>query len=160
MVGSLLGGLAGALSWASGGRPTGAELVRSDAGDSISRRLESGDSITVVTWNIHYGGGPTLEVGRGQSRAEVIGWLDDIAHNLRTWDADIVALQEVDRGATRSYDIDQLTWLQRAAGYPYAAWTPTWDAAWVPHPGLDPRAQIGRVRSGQAILSRSPLFLS
>jgi len=117
VMGALLGGAAGVFSWASGKHPTGAELLRSDGGNGLPRNLEAGDSLTVVTWNIHYGGGPTLEVGRGQSRADVTRWLDDIAHNLRTWDADIVALQEVDRGAIRSFDMDQLTWLQRAAGY-------------------------------------------
>ena len=157
VAGAFLSGFAGFLSYATGRTPSGGELVTASGAEVASPALEPGDEITVVTWNIHYGGGPTLEVGRGQSRAAVVQYLDSIAANIRSWDADIVALQEVDRSAIRSYDIDQLAWLQEATGMPYAIWTPTWDANWIPHPGLNPKKQIGRVLSGQAILSRFPL---
>lgn len=157
VAGAILSGFAGFLTYASGRSPAGGEIVQTADPSTSDPALEAGDEITIATWNIHYGGGPTLEVGRGQSRADVVRHLDSIAANIRSWDADIVALQEVDRGAIRSYDIDQLAWLQQATGMPYAIWTPTWDAGWVPHPGLNPQKQIGRVLSGQAILSRFPL---
>ena len=54
-------------------------------------------------------------------------------------------------GAIRSYDVDQLRWLQEATGLKHAVWTPTWDANWVPHPGLKPSEHIGRVLSGQTV---------
>ena len=142
--------------FALGNVPRGGEIV-APAPDAPVPTLQSGDELTVVSWNIHYGGGPTLEVGRGQSREEGIRHLEAIAGFIRDSEADIVALQEVDRRAIRSHDIDQLAWLQQATNLAYAAWTPTWDAGWVPHPGLNPRTQIGRVRSGQVILSRFPL---
>jgi endonuclease/exonuclease/phosphatase family metal-dependent hydrolase len=157
VAGAILSGFAGFLTYASGRTPSGGEIVSTVDTDAETPALEPGDEITIVTWNIHYGGGPTLEVGRGQSRATVVQHLDSIAASIRSWDADIVALQEVDRSAIRSYDIDQLAWLQQATGMPYAIWTPTWDAGWVPHPGLNPKKHIGRVLSGQAILSRFPL---
>ncbi|MGB0638176.1 MAG: endonuclease/exonuclease/phosphatase family protein [Myxococcota bacterium] len=157
VAGAILSGFAGFLTYASGRSPAGGGIVHAADSSAPDPTLEPGDEVTVVTWNIHYGGGPTLEVGRGQSRADVVRYLDSIAASIRSWDADIVALQEVDRGAIRSFDIDQLAWLQQATGMPYAVWTPTWDAGWVPHPGLNPKKQIGRVLSGQAILSRFPL---
>jgi endonuclease/exonuclease/phosphatase family metal-dependent hydrolase len=149
--------MGGLFAWASGKTPSGAELVHLEVPKLAPHSVEPGDVITVVSWNIHYGGGPTLEMGRGQTKEEVVGYLTAIAENIREWDADIVALQEVDKNAIRSFDIDQLAWLQNATGMPYGAWTTTWDAPWVPSPGLDPRQHIGRVHSGQAILSRFPL---
>ncbi len=150
----MIGGL---FAWASGRTPSGAQVLNLDIPDGATRSVEPGDEITIVSWNIHYGGGPTLDMGRGQSKEEVVGYLGAIAEHIREWNADIVALQEVDKHAIRSYDIDQLAWLQQATGMPYAAWTTTWDVPWVPSPGLDPRHQIGRVHSGQAVLSRFPL---
>ncbi len=149
-----IGILGGLIAWMSGRTPEGAACL---APTGETRTIEPGDTISVVSWNIHYGGGPTMAVGRGQTRAEVIGYLESIATHIRSWKPDIVALQEVDRGAIRSYGIDQLTWLQQATGMPHAAWTPTWDARWVPSPGMDPKTQIGQVHSGQAVLSRFPL---
>lgn len=155
MATGLSGLVAGFVGFAGGRAPTGGEIVPSKSGKS--KVLASGDALTVVTWNIHYGGGPTLARGRGQSQSEVFGYLEAIAHEIKAWDADIVALQEVDRRAIRSYDIDQLRWLQETTGLHHAVWTPTWDATWVPHPGLRPSEHIGRVLSGQVVLSRFPL---
>lgn len=157
VAGTVTGALAGFIGFAGGNAPSDGTIITQENTDGAREPLHSGDEFTVVSWNIHYGGGPTLEVGRGQTRSEVVGFLDSIAAHIRSWDADIVALQEVDRGALRSYDIDQLEWLSAATGMPYAAWTPTWDANWVPHPGLNPSRHIGRVYSGQVILSRFPI---
>lgn len=151
-----VGLISGALLWGRGQRPEGAEVLSPAAGAPV-HTLEDGRPLRVLTWNIHYGYGPTLDRGRGLGRDQVVGYLEQIAAQIRAWDPDIVALQEVDRGAVRSFDIDQLVWLREATGYPWAAWTETWNARWVPWPGLDPRRHIGRVRSGQAILSRFPL---
>lgn len=152
----VMGILGGFLSWMSGKTPSGAEILHTPEAEAHAG-LKPGATISVVAWNIHYGGGATLEVGRVQSRDEVIQSLDAIAAYIRKWDPDIVALQEVDRDAIRSYGINQLEWLREATGMPYAAWTPTWDARWVPSPGLDPDRQIGRVHSGQGVLSKFPL---
>ena len=138
MAGTVSGVVGGLVGFASGSIPSGGEIIEVKPNFSDTSQLSSGDEITVVSWNIHYGGGPTLEVGRGQSRSDVVQYLDAIAASIRSWDADIVALQEVDRGAIRTFDIDQLRWLAEATGLHHAVWTPTWDATWVPHPGLHP----------------------
>jgi endonuclease/exonuclease/phosphatase family metal-dependent hydrolase len=157
MLGAMIGTLGGLVRFAMGSIPSGGTILAANGPTNTAKTLDIGDELTILSWNIHYGGGPTLEVGRGQSRAAVVGHLDAIAAYIRSVDADIVALQEVDRGAIRSYDIDQLRWLQEATGMPFAVWTPTWDAGWVPHPGLNPKTQIGRVLSGQVVLSRFAL---
>ena len=157
VMGTLSGIVAGLLGYASGKIPNGGDIFSLPSAPQAVEKLTAGDELTVISWNIHYGGGPTLEVGRGQTRSEVVGYLDALAAKIREWNADIVALQEVDREAIRSFDIDQLQWLAEATGLHHTVWTPTWDARWVPHPGLDPRTQIGRVYSGQVILSRFPI---
>jgi endonuclease/exonuclease/phosphatase family metal-dependent hydrolase len=115
------------------------------------------DPLVVATWNIHYGAGPTLERGAVTSRDDVIAHLDAIAAWIKDSKVDIVALQEVDRDGRRSHGIDELEWLRRATGLDHAAWTDTWDVPYIPWPGIDPRLHLGRVRSGQAVLSRFPL---
>lgn len=145
-----LGGAA-LLRWAGGRQPEGAILL----GDGPPRPAP--DHLRVVSWNIHYGYGPVFDRGTVGTRAQVLAHLDAIAAWLREVDADLVALQEVDTDARRTFGIDQLAWLMRATGLPFAALTHTWDARWVPSPGLDPRRHYGQVRSSQATLSRYPL---
>jgi endonuclease/exonuclease/phosphatase family metal-dependent hydrolase len=133
--------------------PTGAVVLRG-MGAPV---WDPVDPLVVATWNIHYGAGPTMARGAVATRDEVMGNLDAIADWIRESKADIVALQEVDRVGNRGRGIDELEWLRQATGLDHVAWTATWDVPYVPWPGLDPRAHIGRVRSGQAVLSRYPL---
>jgi endonuclease/exonuclease/phosphatase family metal-dependent hydrolase len=133
--------------------PTGA-VVMKGLGAPI---WDPADPLVVATWNVHYGAGPTLERGAVSTRDEVIANLDAIAKWIRDSNVDIVALQEVDRAGNRGRDIDELEYLRQATGLDHVAWTATWDMPYVPWPGLDPRVHIGRVRSGQAVLSRYPL---
>lgn len=115
------------------------------------------ESVTVLSWNIHYGYGPRYDTGRVLEKSAIEAYLREISRTVRETGADIVALQEVDPRSWRVHDLDQLAWLQDALGLPWAAFTPTWDVPWVPSPGADPRRQWGRARSGQATLSRFPL---
>jgi endonuclease/exonuclease/phosphatase family metal-dependent hydrolase len=137
--------------------PGGAQLAEHQSWAEPLARARDDHTIRFVSWNIHYGYGPVMHHGRGLSRGEVIGNLNGIADLIREWEPDIVALQEVDRGALRSHHIDQLEWLAQHTGLRYSAWCPTWDAGWVPYPGSNPANQIGRVFSGQAVLSRHPI---
>jgi endonuclease/exonuclease/phosphatase family metal-dependent hydrolase len=90
------------------------------------------NSLRVLTWNIH--------IGRGLDRAYD---LDRIARIIREADADLVALQEVDRGARRSQGDDQPAELaKRLPGY-----TPFFASA-MPHDGGE---------YGGCLLSRLPV---
>lgn len=140
------------LTWASGREPVGALLL-----PGTQSPPEAPAAVTVMTWNIHYGCGPALTVECTETQESILGFLDGIAALIRKVNPDIVALQEVDRDAFRTYGIDQLEYLRKKTGLEHGAWTSTWEANWVPHPGLNPRNHIGRIVSGQAILSRFPL---
>ena len=152
------------VNWATGPgrRPSGAAdndsspPPESNSADAAPP-LGPGDEITVVTWNLHFGIGAenTTEVGR--SRQEVLDNLDSIGAHLKGWGADICLLQEIDRSSDRSKHTDQVEHLKKATGLPFALWTTVFDKRWVPHPGLNPAKHIGRVWSGQVVLSRWPL---
>jgi endonuclease/exonuclease/phosphatase family metal-dependent hydrolase len=117
----------------------------------------AGDSLRVLTWNVHYGAGGEPRMGRTGGREASEARLRAIGAQVRALQPDLVALQEIDRLSWRSHDLDGLAILREAAGLPYGAWCSTWRARWVPWPTWNPERHIGRVWSGQAVLSRLPL---
>ena len=72
-------------------------------------------------------------------------------------DVDVVLLQEVDLGASRSHEIHQGEWLLGELGWGYLACVETWTNRYVPFPYWPPARQYGSMRSGQCVLSRYPL---
>ncbi len=112
--------------------------------------------LKVLTWNVGFGGGlgaPTDVHAAPDVRAN----LDAIAGRVRDSDPDIVFLQEVDRPSRRSGDIDQFEYLRQATGFPYGCFVTTWKVNHLPFPFWPPARQVGRIHSGQAILSRFPI---
>ena len=79
------------------------------AGCSGSRTAAVGQTIRVMTYNIHHGEGLDGKVDIGR-----------IARVIRDARADIVALQEVDRGVERTKKIDIMTLLADQTGLTYA----------------------------------------
>ena len=105
MATGLSGLVAGFIGFASGRTPTGGEIVPSKAGKSYE--IGAGDSLTVVTWNIHYGGGPTLARGRGQTQSEVFGYLETIAKTIKGYGTGAGQGQNTAHN-TKKVDIDSL----------------------------------------------------
>lgn len=107
-------------------------------------------SLRVATWNIF--GGRTWDGGRVD--------LDLTLATLRRLDADVVALQEVDRDLPRSGRVDQARVLAEALGMafrfaPALLGTPGGHGGWRPlDPGVD---DPGGPAYGIALLSRLPL---
>lgn len=113
--------------------------------------------LRVVSWNVAYGRGRKDDAGDLRSAETIRANLAGIARVLRDLRADVVALQEVDFDSARTHGIDQLAWLAREAGYPWAARVETWNCRYVPFPYWPPSQHYGRMRSGQAVLSRFPI---
>ncbi len=121
---------------------------------------QGADTLRVMTWNVKFGGA-RLDFffdGHGErvrmSEAEVLANLEQIGAMIRRVDPDVVMLQEVDRGSDRVAGVDQLAHLARASGLGFAAYASQWRSHWIPSDG------IGKVDSGNAILSRYPLVLA
>ncbi|HUE77924.1 MAG TPA: glycoside hydrolase family 3 N-terminal domain-containing protein [Longimicrobiales bacterium] len=81
------------------------EAVRSPAPSPGAAATAAGEDVRVMVYNIHAGktaaGAPNLR---------------DVAALIRARDADLVLLQEVDRGTERSGGVDQLAELERLTG--------------------------------------------
>ncbi len=111
--------------------------------------LEPGQSLTVLSWNIGYGGlGAASDFfmdGGTQVRAAdeqtVLRYLDGISQTLDDSWADLLLLQEVDVDSARSYGIDQAETLANGLPYVHAQ---NYSCPFVPYPW----PPIGRVHSG------------
>ncbi|MEM1024375.1 MAG: endonuclease/exonuclease/phosphatase family protein [Myxococcota bacterium] len=157
----LLLSLVAGVVWMAGGvqSPHRFEAPILDLGNS--RPVVASSTITVVVWNVAWGYGPGSEgSGRRKDAAHFETSLERMGALLAEKDADIVLLQEVDFGATRSHHVDQAERLARAAGLRYVAPAVSWVANWVPFPYWPPRDHFGRMRSGGAVLSRFPIELN
>ena len=77
------------------------------------------EEMSVVSWNIRVGVGPD----RNWKGEDAPKNLQAIAEAIQKWEADIVLLQEVDRGSARTKGIDQLAILGEATGM-HTAWAP------------------------------------
>lgn len=137
-------------------RPAAIEdvVVHCDASAPTAR---AGEPLKVLVWNVQYGastkhhffydGGPTVS-----APAEDVVWtLDAIAEVVREADADVVLLQEVDRGSDRTGRIDQHAELLRRLDLPCHASTPYFRSLYVPVPSQE---HLGRVEMHLTVMSR------
>ncbi|MFN2556535.1 MAG: endonuclease/exonuclease/phosphatase family protein [Nitriliruptorales bacterium] len=106
--------------------PLGAWPPRPRAGDP------DGFPVRVMSYNLHFGFDPS-------------GWsdLEAVARDVEAGEAEVVGLQEVNRGWYVNGGSDMLAWLARRLRMPYAAFGPASDSLW-----------------GNAILSRYPITAS
>lgn len=148
-----------AAAWWASGRlpPRQGERVEQVRGQTVGGDASAGDALVVASWNIAFGGGPDGQPTDRHDASHVRARLDAIAQALVAGKADLVLLQEVDRPSDRSGRIDQFAYLFQAVGLPYGCFVTTWDVRWLPYPYWPPSRQLGRVHSGQAILSRHPI---
>ncbi|TNE92124.1 MAG: hypothetical protein EP330_02930 [Deltaproteobacteria bacterium] len=125
-----------------------------------TRALASGDTLRILIWNVQYSGGrkrhffydggPDVHVPPAEREAA----LEGIARVIKDVDADIVLLQEVDRGSDRTQRSDQLAEILERVPYPCSTAAPYHRAPYVPHP---PEQNLGRVDMNLAVLSKHKL---
>lgn len=115
------------------------------------------DELVVMTWNIKFGGGRIdffFECHGDRalmSQGEVEGNLSAVVAKINELDPDVLLLQEVDVGAKRSVYIDMVQWILDRTDLNFGVYASQWKADFIPSDG------IGRMDSGNAILSRWPL---
>ena len=118
---------------------------------------EAAGELRVLSWNVAFGGGAGKQPTETHGPGDVLANLAAVAERVASERPDVVLLQEVDRPSHRSGDVDQLKILQDTLGLPYACFVTTWRVRYLPFPYWPLSAHLGRVWSGQAILSRFPL---
>lgn len=116
------------------------------------------DTLTIMSWNIGYAGlGDNMDYfydgGKmvRDSRERTEENLSNIISELKKADADVYFLQEVDKKAHRSYNIDEIQMLADAFPEYYLYYAPNYKAWFVPIPLKEP---IGNVDGGLVILSK------
>ncbi len=113
--------------------------------------------ISVLCWNVQFAAGRDqvffYDGGRAVRvpPATVSRTLDRIAEVLRSADADVVLLQEVDRGSDRTGRVDQHAELLARAPYPCHASTWYYRNPYVPHPRWE---HLGRAEVHLSVFSR------
>lgn len=124
---------------------------------SITTPPASVDTLKVVTWNIKFGGGGIdfwFDCWGDRvlmTQAEVEANMDRVVAEIEALDPDILLLQEVDVSSKRSAYVDQLQYILDRTDLNYGVYASMWQAQVVPSDG------IGRINTGNAILSRWPL---
>jgi len=125
--------------------------------DTKSNATLPTDSLRVASWNIKFAAGRIdlffdCHGDRSLLTAEEVNThLVGLANKINQMNVDVLYLQEIDIKSKRSAYIDQLQYLLDFTEFDYAIYASQWKSDYVPSDG------IGRVNSGNAILSRYPL---
>jgi len=115
------------------------------------------DSIfSIVTYNIGYLSGMTNNLAIAKPKELFDKNLQNVIDKINTLHPDIIAFQEIDYEASRSYNINQQNEIAKL-GYNFVVEAVNWDETYVPFPYWPPSMHFGKVISGQSILSKYPL---
>ncbi len=115
------------------------------------------EHLVVMTWNIKFGGGRIdfFFDGHGErvimTREEVLENLKGVARKINQVNPHVLLLQEVDSESKRSGGVNMVQWLLDHTALSYGVYASQWKSSWIPLKGL------GRINSGNAVLSRFPI---
>ncbi len=114
-------------------------------------------SYTIVSYNIGYLSGLANNTTTKPERAFFEANLQRAIAALKSVSPDIVGFQEIDFGANRSYDVNQMDVITQALEMNAGAIAISWDKNYLPFPYWPPSAHFGKILSGQAMVSRYPI---
>ena len=115
------------------------------------------DSVfSIVTYNIGYLSGMTNNRPIAKPKELFDDNLAIVLSETKKIDPDIIAFQEIDYNASRSYTVNQQEEIAKL-GFGYRAKAINWDERYLPFPYWPIRMQFGKVISGQSIISKYPL---
>jgi len=142
--------------WAVGSTlPRHSKLTIHQSANGIVQKAKS--TLKVVTYNIAHGQGFKNHASDWRDENRTRQKMTEVTTALKTIDADVVFLQEVDLNSNRTHRIDQAKWLVDALGYSYWACAPIWEKNYVPYPFWPIKHHIGEVKTANCILSKYPL---
>lgn len=114
-------------------------------------------TFTIVTYNIGYWSGLTNNLAVERSEQLFSDNQKMAIAALIPLEPDILALQEIDFDARRSFYVNQAEALAVPLNMQTGAIAINWDKRYVPFPYWPPAAHFGQIVSGQAVLSRFPV---
>ena len=119
-------------------------------------QLKNDSIFSVVTYNIGYLSGMTNNLPIAKPKELFDGNLQKVLKETKNVNPDIIAFQEIDYDASRSYNVNQEEEIANL-GYNYRAKTINWDERYLPFPYWPISMHFGKVVSGQSIISKYPL---
>ena len=141
--------------WASS--PTLEESEYAKLTESEDIKLPENDSIfSIVTYNIGYLSGMTNNLAVESPKELFDKNLAKVISETKKTNPDIMAFQEIDFYASRSYHVNQQEEISKI-GFNYGAETINWDEHYLPFPYWPIRMHYGKVISGQSVVSKYPL---
>lgn len=115
------------------------------------------DSYTVVSYNLGYLSGLANNTTTKPEQASFEANQARAINALKSVNPDIVAFQEIDFAASRSYQVNQAEAMAKALGLGVGAIAINWDKNYLPFPYWPLSAHFGKILSGQAVISRYPI---
>lgn len=115
------------------------------------------EQLNVVSYNIGYLSGLTNQQAVERDKALFESNQATAVKALGELKPDILALQEIDFDAYRSFNLNQQYAVSAALEMAFGAIAINWDERYVPFPYWPPQAHYKKVVSGQAVLSRYPI---
>ena len=120
-------------------------------------KLPENDSVfSIVTYNIGYLSGMTNNLAVESPKELFDDNLEIVISEVKKLNPDIIAFQEIDFDASRSYHVNQEEEISKL-GFNYRAQTINWDERYLPFPYWPISMHYGKVVSGQSIISKYPL---
>jgi endonuclease/exonuclease/phosphatase family metal-dependent hydrolase len=117
---------------------------------------ENDSTFSIVTYNIGYLSGMTNNLAVESPKKLFNDNLDKVISEVKKVNPDIMAFQEIDFDASRSYNVNQEEEISKL-GFNYRAQTINWDERYLPFPYWPISMHYGKVVSGQSIISKYPL---
>ena len=124
--------------------------------DEYGNLVDNDSVFSIITYNIGYLSGMTNNRPLPKPKELFVKNLAKVIAETKKVNPDIIAFQEIDFNAARSYNIDQQNQIAQL-GYNYSAEAVNWDKTYVPFPYWPPNMHFGKVVSGQSILSKYAL---
>ncbi|MCK5776511.1 MAG: endonuclease/exonuclease/phosphatase family protein [Bacteroidales bacterium] len=112
-----------------------------------------GDTLSIMTYNIGWLSGMTNNLPVDRSEGLYVTNLNNCIAALSSSRNNIIAFQEIDVYADRSFNYNQSDTLAKRLNYKHESLAVNWDKAYVPFPGVNPKYFFGTVVSAQCILS-------
>lgn len=124
--------------------------------NNYEQKIDNDSIYSIVTYNIGYLSGMTNNLAVEKPKSLFDTNLKKVTKLFDSLNVDIIAFQEIDFAATRSFKVNQQNEIAKL-GYNYIAQAVNWDKTYMPFPYWPYATQFGNMLSGQSIISKYPL---